>query len=174
MKIKLDIWPTDLNIKRDLLIEDYLPTTFESSWTECSWVISYTRCGRLTWPLTFTFDLHINRNHLLIKDYLPTKIEASAFLSYQLHKVKGYRYIDRHTGRPTDMYKAICLPFFEGGINIANVILRVGGGKSDMPIFFSDSDRGFFFCDKPTWMTDEECIQRLLRYQSENRLSLPF
>ena len=45
-------------------------------------------------------DLNINRDHLLIKDYLPTKFEApgaKAFLSYQLHKVKGERLTDRQT-----------------------------------------------------------------------------
>ena len=54
----LAIWPTDLNINRDhLLIKDYLPTKFEASGAKCSWVISCTRCGRLTWPVTLTFDV---------------------------------------------------------------------------------------------------------------------
>ena len=51
-------WPTDLNINRDhLLIKDYLPTMFEASEAKRSWVISCTRYGQSTWPLTLTFDL---------------------------------------------------------------------------------------------------------------------
>ena len=58
MKNRLDLWPTDQNINRDhLLVKDYLPTKFEGSGAKRSWVISYTRFGRLTWPLTMTFDL---------------------------------------------------------------------------------------------------------------------
>ena len=53
-----DLGPTDLTINRDhLLIKDYLPTKFEASGAKRSWVISCTRFGRLTWPLTLTFDL---------------------------------------------------------------------------------------------------------------------
>ena len=71
-------WPTDRTIKRDhLLIKDYLPTKFVASGAKRCWVIRCTRFGRLTWPLTLTFDLTINRDHLLIKDYLPTKFVAS-------------------------------------------------------------------------------------------------
>ena len=51
-------WPTDLNINRDhLLIKDYLPTKFEASEAKRSWVISCTRYGQSTLPLTLTFDL---------------------------------------------------------------------------------------------------------------------
>ena len=40
----LDLWPTDLKINRDhLLIKDYLPTKFEASGANPSWVISCTR-----------------------------------------------------------------------------------------------------------------------------------
>ena len=54
----LELSPTDLDIKRGyLLIKDYLPTKFEASGAKCSRVISCTRCGRLTLPLTLTFDL---------------------------------------------------------------------------------------------------------------------
>ena len=74
----LDFSPTDLNIDRGhLLIKDYLPTKFEASGAKHYWVVSCTRCGRLTWLLSLTFDLNINRDHLLIKDYLPTKFKAS-------------------------------------------------------------------------------------------------
>ena len=48
-----------------------------SSGAKLSTVIRCTRFERLTWPLTLTFDMTINRDHLLIKDYLPTKFEAS-------------------------------------------------------------------------------------------------
>ena len=82
---------------------------------EIDWV------GRRVWrPYAPTGAERFKVNHLrvLIKDYPPTKFEASgekAFLSYQLHKVRG----DRHTGkdRLTDMCKAICPSFFEGGHN---------------------------------------------------------
>ena len=54
----LDLWHTDLKINRDhLFIKDYLPTKFEASGAKRSWVIRCTRFGRLTWPLTLTFDL---------------------------------------------------------------------------------------------------------------------
>ena len=58
MTFDLDLWPTDLNMNRDhLLIKDYLPTKFGASGAKRSWVIRCTRFGRLTWPLTLTFDL---------------------------------------------------------------------------------------------------------------------
>ena len=58
MTFDLDLWPTDLTINRDhLLIKDYLPTKFEVSGAKSCWVIRCTRFGRLTWPLTLTFDL---------------------------------------------------------------------------------------------------------------------
>ena len=53
-----DLWPTDLNIKRDhLLIKDYVPTKFEASGAKSSWAISCTRCWKPAWLLTLTFDL---------------------------------------------------------------------------------------------------------------------
>ena len=40
----LDHWPTDLNFNRDyLLIKNYLPTKFEASGAQHSWVICWTR-----------------------------------------------------------------------------------------------------------------------------------
>ena len=58
MTFDLDLWPTNLTINRDhLLIKDYLPTKFEASGIKPCWVIRCTRFGRLTWPLTLTFDL---------------------------------------------------------------------------------------------------------------------
>ena len=56
--VTLPIWPTDLNINRDhLLIIYYLSTKAESSRIKHWWVLSCTRYGRSTWPLTLTFDL---------------------------------------------------------------------------------------------------------------------
>ena len=64
----------DLNVNRDhVLVKNYLPTKFEASGANLSWVISCTRWSRRAWPLTLTFDLNINRD----QDYLPTKFEAS-------------------------------------------------------------------------------------------------
>ena len=58
MTFDLDLWPTDMNIKKDhLLIKDYLPTKFEFSGAKSSWVISRTRHGRPTWPLTYWPEL---------------------------------------------------------------------------------------------------------------------
>ena len=58
MTFDLDLWSTDLNIYWDyLLIKEYLPAKFEASGKKPSWVISCTRCGRRTWPLTLTFGL---------------------------------------------------------------------------------------------------------------------
>ena len=68
-----DLWPTDLNINWDylvnLLIKDYLPTKFEAPGAKRSWVISCTRLRETNIP----------------------------------------------TDRQTDMSKAICPSFFEGG-----------------------------------------------------------
>ena len=51
----LDLWPTNLNIDRGhLLIQDYLPTTFEASGAKRSWVISCIRWSRLAWPWPLT------------------------------------------------------------------------------------------------------------------------
>ena len=58
MTFVLDIWPTDLNINSDhLLVKYYLPTKFVTYGTKSSWVISCTRCRRLTWPLILVFEL---------------------------------------------------------------------------------------------------------------------
>ena len=130
----LDLSPTDLDIDRGhLLIKDYLPTKFEASWAKRSWVISCTRWSRLAWPLTLTFDLliwiSIGSIYSSRTIYLPSlKILGKAFLSYQLHKVKGDRHTDRRTDRrtdrQTDMCKAICPSFFEGGG--INILSKVG------------------------------------------------
>ena len=58
MTFGLDHWPTDPNINGVIyFIKDYWPTTFEASGPKSSWIISCTKCGRPTWPLTLTFDL---------------------------------------------------------------------------------------------------------------------
>ena len=58
MTYDLDLWPTDLKINRDhLLNKVYLPTKFEASGAKRSGVMSCTRWSKLAWPMTLTFDL---------------------------------------------------------------------------------------------------------------------
>ena len=141
MTFDLDLWPSDLRIDRDhlltkdylptidLLTKDYLPTKFKASGAKRSWVISCTRWSKLAWPLTLTFDLLTWKSIGIIYSprtiYLPSlKLWGKAFLSYQLHKVKGYRHTDRPTDIPTDMCKAICPSFFKGGNNMVIRVVR--------------------------------------------------
>ena len=118
MTFDLDLWPTDLNINRDhLLTKDYQPTKFEASGAKLSWVISCTRWSKLAWPLTLTFDLLTWISIGII--YSPS-FWGKAFLSYQLHKVKGYRHTDRPTDIPTDQHtdrqvQSNMPSFFKGG-----------------------------------------------------------
>ena len=81
------------------------------------------------WPWPWPTDLNINRGHLLIKDYLPTKFLSfwgKVFLSYQLHKVKGYRHTDRPTDWHTDRHVQSNMPsFFKGGSIKIDQILRI-------------------------------------------------
>ena len=78
MTFYLDLWLIDLTINGNhLLIKDYLTTKFEASGAKHCWVICCTRFGRLTWPLTLTFDLLTWLSIGIIKDYLPIKFEAS-------------------------------------------------------------------------------------------------
>ena len=69
----LDHSPTDLDIDSGhLLIKDYLPTKFTAPGAKRSWVISSTRCRRLTWPLTLTWiSIGIIYSS---KDYLPNEV----------------------------------------------------------------------------------------------------
>ena len=105
MTFDLDLWPTDLTIDRDhLLIKDYLPAKFEASGAKRCWVIRCTRFGRLTWPLTLTFDLLTWLSIVIIYSsrtiYLPSlKLPGKVFSSFQLHNVKGYGHTDRHVQR---------------------------------------------------------------------------
>ena len=53
-----DLWPTDLSINRDhLLNKDNTPTKLDASGAKRSWVIRRTRFGRLARLFTLTFDL---------------------------------------------------------------------------------------------------------------------
>ena len=67
----LEIWPTDLNINRDHLIKDSLPTKYEASGEKCSRVFRCISRGGPIWPFDLDIwptDLNISRNHLLVKD----------------------------------------------------------------------------------------------------------
>ena len=72
------LWPTDLTSDH-LLIKDYLPTKFEASGAKRSWVISCTRCWRLTWSMTLGLLTWISIGiiYALRTLYLPTKFEVS-------------------------------------------------------------------------------------------------
>ena len=95
MTCDLDLWPNDLKINRDhLLITYYLPTKFEACRTKYCWVISCTRYGRWTWPLTYWTEYH--------KDYLPTKSEASGAKRSWVISCTRLRETDIPTDRPTD------------------------------------------------------------------------
>ena len=126
-----DLWPTNLSIDRDLLLnKDYLLTKFEACGSKLSWVIRHTRCGRLAWLLTFDLltwtsigviyssrtiylprlklvgqsvlellsvaqgevDYHDlwpwSSTHQGLSTYQVWSFWGTAFLSYQLHKVK--------------------------------------------------------------------------------------
>ena len=77
------------------------------------------------WPLTLTFDLLTwksigSSTHQGLSTYQVWSFWGKAFLSYQLHKVKGYRHTDRPTYRPTyrhtDRQLQSNMPsFFKGG-----------------------------------------------------------
>ena len=111
----LKVWPTDPNIDRD---------SFTKGSSTHQGLSTYQ-----TWPLTLTFDLltwiSIGIIYPSRTIYLPSyqvwSFWGKAFLSYQLHKVKGDRHTDlptnmyRHSGQRTDMCKAICPSFFKGG-----------------------------------------------------------
>ena len=105
----LDLWPTDLNINRGIkLIKDYLPTKLKACGAKRSGVISCTSWSRLAWPLTLTFDLLTwisiggSSTNQGLSTYQVWSLWGKSFLSYQMHKVKGYRHTDRHTDRPTN------------------------------------------------------------------------
>ena len=101
-------WPLTLtfdldpNINRGhLLIKDYLPTKFEASSAKRSWVISCTRWSRLACPMTLTFIYwpeyqQGSSTHEGLSIYYVWSFLGKTFLSYQSHKVKGYRHTDRH------------------------------------------------------------------------------
>ena len=92
------ISPTDLNIDRGhLLITDFLPTKFEASGAKLSWLIGCTRCRRLTWPLTFTFDLLTWKSIGIIYSsrtiYLPSlKLLRHSVLELSVAQGVGYQH----------------------------------------------------------------------------------
>ena len=122
LNFDLDLWPTDLVINRDhLLMKDYLPIKFEASGAKPIWVISCTRCGRPTWPLTLTFDL---LTWILIGIIYSSKtiyIPSLKFPGQNSRKASWVisctrlRETDKLTDGPTDTCKEICPSFFEGG-----------------------------------------------------------
>ena len=70
MTFDLDFLPTDLKINRNhLLIEDYLPTKFEASGANPSWVISCTRLRETDIPTNRPTDWHVRRNMAFSKGY---------------------------------------------------------------------------------------------------------
>ena len=100
-----DLWPTNMTINRDhLLIKYYLTTKFEACGAKRCWVIRCTRFGRLTWPLTLTFDLLtwlsigiINSSRTI---YLPSlKLLGQSVV--ELSVAQGLR--DWHDLWPTDL-----------------------------------------------------------------------
>ena len=118
----LHLWPTDLNIDRGhLLIKDFLPTKYEASGAKHSWLTGCTRCGIPPWPLTLTFDLLTWISigiftHQGLSTYQVWSFWGKAFLSYQLHKVKGDWHTDRRTDRPKDRHVQRNMPLlFQGG-----------------------------------------------------------
>ena len=76
------------------------------------------------WPLTYWPENQLGSStHQELSTYQVWSFWGRAFLSYQLHKVKGYRHTDRPTDiptyRPTDRQVQSDMPsFFKGGINI--------------------------------------------------------
>ena len=101
-----DLWPTDLNINRGhLLIKDYLPIKFEACGAKRSWVISCTRWSRLASPLTYWPEYQYGSStHQGLSTYQVWSFLGRVFLSYQLHKVKGYRHTDRHVQRNMPLF----------------------------------------------------------------------
>ena len=74
------------------------------------------------WPLTYWPENQLGTStYQGLSTYQVWSFSGKGFLSYQLHKDKGYR----HTDRPTDRCKAICPPFSKGG---------GGGHKYDSPM----------------------------------------
>ena len=90
MTFDLDLWPTYLTINKDhLLIKDYLPTKFEASGSKRCWVIRCTRFGRLTWPLTLTFDLLAWLSIGIIYSSRTIYLPSLKFLTYQVWSFWG-------------------------------------------------------------------------------------
>ena len=80
-----------------LLIKDFLPTKFGASGTKHSWLIGCKRCWRLTWPLTFTFDLLTWKSIGIIYSsstiYLPSlKLLGQSVLKLSVAQGVGYQH----------------------------------------------------------------------------------
>ena len=111
MTFDLDLWPTNLNINMDHQLSTY---QVWASRAKYSWVISFKRCLKLTWPLTFDLLTWISIGI----------IHASRTINLPSLKLLGQSVLDSSvtqgsgipTYQPTNMYNAICPSFFEGGI----------------------------------------------------------
>ena len=129
-----NLWPIDLNIHKDhLLIVEYIPSKFDTSWTKRSWVIFCTKYGRPKRQLTLTFNILTwisISNHLLIKDYLPAKFDASW----------AYRPTNSHV-------QSNMPPFTKGGITMC----VWGGVQCGMGETREDA-----YPPPPNWLYDEE------------------
>ena len=106
---RLDLRPWSLTY---LLIKDYLPTTFEASGAERSWVkvaqvweTNMTFCLDL-WPT----DLNIYRDNLLIKEYLPTSLKILGQSVLGVISCTRLRDTDIPTDRPTYRYVQSNMP----------------------------------------------------------------
>ena len=65
------------------------------------------------WPWPFTYWLECQKessSHQGLSTYQVWRFWGKTFLSYQLHKVKGYRHTDRPTYRPTCAPQYVALP----------------------------------------------------------------
>ena len=111
-----DLGSSDLTINRDhILIKDNLPTKFEASGAKRCWVIIRTRFGRLTWPLSLTFNLLTWLSIGIIYSsrtiYLPSLkllgqsvLELSVGTRLRATDIPTDRPTYRHTDRPTDRH----------------------------------------------------------------------
>ena len=113
MTFDLDIWPNDLNINRDHL----LLTKFEASGAKRFGVINCTMWSRLTWPLTLDLLTWISIGIIYSSRtiYLPSLKLLGQKRSWVISCTR-LRENDWPTDRQTDMCKAICPSYFEGGI----------------------------------------------------------
>ena len=87
MTFVLDLQPTDLNINMDLLlIQDYLPTTFEASGAKHSWVISCTTFMDINHPTDRLTDQHTDRH---MQSNMPLLFQRGHTNLQKLHQKKS-------------------------------------------------------------------------------------